>query len=496
MPASDNCLYYGDNLTIMKGMPSDSIDLIYLDPPFNSKRTYNLIYKNATGRPIPEQVEAFCDSWDMDAEKEEIVRNLPALLDQYGMGNMIGFWDAWISSLRQSQPKLLAYLVYMAIRLFEMRRILKPTGSLYLHCDPTASHYIKVILDSIFGHENFRNEIIWGYKTGGRSTKSFPKKHDTIFWYSKTKEYIFNYNDVSLQRDFSTMHESVFKDKDGRLYQRNIKNGKEYRYYLDKGVLPNDYWVDIQALNPSDKKERLGYPTQKPLKLLDRIIKASCPKGGIIFDPFCGCGTSIYAAQLNKRQWIGCDITILSVNLIRDVLFKRYGLLKGKNFQVNGIPNSIESAKVLSKHDPHQFQNWLIELAGGFCNKKKAHDKGVDGRLYFEADSKLKTMVLSVKGGATLTPAYIRELRGTLENEINCEMGGFLCLNEATKGMHAAASKAGLWTYKGVKYPKLQILTVGDLLGGKRFNTPSKIQTMDTERQGILPGIYSGSASN
>lgn len=261
-----------------------------------------MMYKAMTGYPVSESAEAFCDTWTLNAEKEDKLRNMEVLMKEYDIDDTyVVFWSTWIKALRNTQPALLAYLVYMVERLLHMKVILRPTGSIYLHCDPTASHYIKVMMDGIFGHQNFKNEIIWCYKTGGRSTKFFPKKHDIILWYSKSNQYTFNYNDVCIQRDFSTMHEPTFIDEEGKIYQRNIKNGKEYRYYQDQGVLPNDYWIDIQALNPSSK-ERLGYPTQKPIALLDRIIKASCPPDGVVFDPFCGCGTTIYSALKNQRK--------------------------------------------------------------------------------------------------------------------------------------------------------------------------------------------------
>jgi len=276
------------------------LTLFILIPPFNSNRSYNMMYKTMTGMPVPEQTEAFCDAWSLSSEDIDKLSKLKIILTSYDMDSeMISFWENWMLALKSTNPKLLSYLFYMMQRLFEMRRILKRTGSIYLHCDPTASHYIKVMMDGVFGYDNIRNQIIWCYKTGGRAKNHFPKKHDTILWYSKGNQYTFNYEDVSIQRDFSTMHEPTFKDQNGRVYQRNVKYGKEYRYYLDKGVLPNDYWTDIQAINPM-AKERIGYPTQKPIALLKRIISASCPDGGIFFDPFCGCGSSIYAAQKTK----------------------------------------------------------------------------------------------------------------------------------------------------------------------------------------------------
>ena len=285
-------MWTGDNLDIMRGMNSESLDLIYLDPPFNSKHNY--------AAPIGSEAAGaeFKDTWtlgDIDVawhgliadENPELYRVIDA-------------------SMTKSDR---AYLIYMAVRLMEMKRILKETGSIYLHCDPTMSHYLKLTMDAIFGRGNFRNEIVWCYKSGGRAKAHFPKKHDMILWYSiNYGEYVFNYDDISLPRDTSTMHEPVLTDENGRKYQRNHKNGKEYRYYLDKGVLPNDWWTDIQAENPASKA-RTGYPTQKPLALLERIIKASSSPGDMIMDPFCGCATACVAAEKLERQWAGIDIS-------------------------------------------------------------------------------------------------------------------------------------------------------------------------------------------
>ncbi|BBB57741.1 adenine specific DNA methylase Mod (plasmid) [Candidatus Megaera polyxenophila] len=480
-----NILYYGDNLYVMKQkLKKDSVDLIYLDPPFNSKRNYNMMYKAMTGYPVSESAEAFCDTWTLNAEKEDKLRNMEVLMKEYDIDDTyVVFWSTWIKALRNTQPALLAYLVYMVERLLHMKVILRPTGSIYLHCDPTASHYIKVMMDGIFGHQNFKNEIIWCYKTGGRSTKFFPKKHDIILWYSKSNQYTFNYNDVCIQRDFSTMHEPTFIDEEGKIYQRNIKNGKEYRYYQDQGVLPNDYWIDIQALNPSSK-ERLGYPTQKPIALLDRIIKASCPPDGVVFDPFCGCGTTIYSALKNQRKWIGCDIAMLPIILIKHQLTEKYRLVETEHFEIDGVPVSFEQAEVLMKYSPHQFQHWAIEQVKGLPTKQKSGDKGIDGRIYIDTTEGLKDMVISVKGGQNITPANIRELRGVLDREDKSVLAGFISLQEPTKGMREEAAQAGIWEYKGIKYDKIQLLTIQEILEDKKtFNTPTKVGIKGTTGQ-------------
>jgi DNA modification methylase len=552
-----NHLYYGDNLTIMREMPSNIVDLIYLDPPFNSDRTYNLIYRQLTGLPLPEQEEAFVDTWTLDAEKEEMVRNMPMVLRQYGCDEgLVRFWDAWIGALRNTDKRLLAYLVYMTYRLFEMRRILKPTGSIYLHCDATASHYIKIMMDSIFGAGNFRNEIIWKRQSAHSDAKSkFPVVTDSLLFYGNGKsakftpqygdhdpEYIdkfyrfddgdgrgrYRLGDMSAPKGggMSAINKTTGKpngwhiykgfeppmqgwryspetlarlDSEGRVHFPTHKDGTfdltkrlALKRYLEEqeGSIITNVWTDISPLGGSTKKsESLGYPTQKPIALLKRIIQASTEEEQIVFDPFCGCGTAIYAAHLTNRKWIGCDIAILSVRIVQDVLKTRYGLEEGRDYSMSGVPLTEEGARDLFMRDPRQFQHWVVEMAGGFANKKHSGDLGIDGRLYFETiegqRAVLKSMVISVKGGK-LTPAYVRELRGTLAREDGTEMAGFLSLESPTKGMVQEAASAGMYHYAGVDYPRLQLRTAADLLAGRMFDTPTRVGTLHTEKQGAL----------
>ena len=285
-----NQLYYGDCLTIMeKEMNSNSVDLIYLDPPFNSNRAYNAIYKDETGNPLPDAIEAFCDLWTLDEERDRAIRQMPKMMIQKGIDDTtVQFWKFWMAALRNTNPKLLAYLSYMVERLVQMKIILKPTGAIYLHCDPTYSHYIKIIMDGIFGQENFRNEIVWHCSKWSNATKTFQRNHDIIFFYSNSDVYLFN-------RQFQISDDKLKKLKIG--YQVNrpggvkqlivydqkkaankIKEGSYdtivYRDTQDSGVGRHDVWNDINILN-SQAKERLGYPTQKPVALMGRIIKAS-----------------------------------------------------------------------------------------------------------------------------------------------------------------------------------------------------------------------------
>lgn len=559
-----NHLYYGDNLTIMRDMPSNIVDLIYLDPPFNSDRTYNLIYRQLTGLPLPEQEEAFVDTWTMDPEKEEMVRNMPMVLRQYDCDEeLVKFWDAWIKALRTTNSRLLAYLVYMTYRMFEMRRILKPTGSIFLHCDSNASHYIKIMMDSIFGASNFRNEIIWKRQSAHSDAKSkFPVVSDTILFYVNGKsgkfspqygehdpQYVdkfyrhddndgrgrYRLGDMSAPKGggMAAINKTTGKpngwyiykgyeppaqgwryspetmarlDSEGRIYFPTHKDGTPdhtkrlaLKRYLDEqeGSIITNIWSDISPLGgmASQKGEALGYPTQKPIALLRRIIEATTEEDQVVFDPFCGCGTSIYAAHLTNRRWIGCDIAILSIRIVQDVLEKRYGLLEGRDYTVSGVPVTVEGANDLFSRDPRQFEHWSVELVGGFATKKHSGDRGIDGRIYFETineDGKpeLKSMVISVKGGK-LTPAFTRELIGTMDRDDNAAMAGLICLQEPTKGMLKDVADAGMFNYAGVSYPRLQIRTVEDLMAGRMFDTPTRVGSLHKERQGALP-LYGG----
>ncbi len=532
----DNHLYYGDNLTIMQRMPKHCVDLIYLDPPFNSKQNYNLIYRNVTGKPVPDQAEAFCDTWEMDAQKEEVAKSMPMLMREHGVEDYyVEFWRLWINALRHTQPHLLAYLIYMVQRLLHMKSILRPTGSIYLHCDPTASHYIKVMMDGIFGHDNFQNEIIWKRTSAHSSAKRYGPVHDVILFYTLGSQFTWN----PTYGEYDQQYVDAFythKDPDGRIWRRSDLTGAGIRHgetglpwrgidvtakgrhwayvpstlevmdkdgkihwprkeggmpmlkrYLDeqRGVPMQDVWTDIKPIH-NMAIERLGYPTQKPIALLDRIILSSTKKGQVVFDPFCGCGTTIYSAVKNERKWIGCDIAILSIKLIREILTgEDIRLVEDVHFDVDGIPVSVEQAEELFKRDPFQFEHWVVERVGGFPTKKTG-DKGIDGRMYFETNKGLRGMVLSVKGGK-LRPTDVRDLYGVMSGESDTEMAGFLSLQEPSKAMREAGAKAGQFVYNGVKYDRIQFLTVKDIVEDRReFHTPTKMTSRVSSRQASL----------
>ena len=355
-----------------------------------------------------------------------------------------------------------------------MRRILKSTGSIYLHCDPTASHYIKILMDAIFGHRNFRNEIIWGYRTGGVSKKHFPRKHDVILCYGVTKQTIHN-----------PLQERIYYDKPFF----TTKKDEEGRYYAD--VYLRDVWEDIPAvINVS--KERMGYATQKPLALLERIIKASSNPGDLILDPFCGCATTLEAAEKLDRRWIGIDIAIHAVKRVARVrLRERLGLVEGKDFTIEGVPHTVEGAKDLWRRDKYHFQKWAVEEIEGFVTTKRSADGGIDGRVYYAVPhaQELQSMVVEVKGGKNVGINVLRELKGVLDYD-SALMAGLIILEPlgATKARNFTKlmAEAGTLEIMGIEYPRMQLITVAEIMDGKRFHTPSV--SGKHELQPVLPG--------
>ena len=535
-----NTLFYGDNLEVMSTFfGKDAVDLIYLDPPFNSDETYNLMYRNMTGRPVPESVEAFTDTWSFDDAKRRIARAMPEMMREQGIAaEFAEFWQLWVRALEKANPRLLAYLIYMTQRLLQMWSMLRPTGSIYVHCDPTASHYIKVVMDAIFQHKNFRNEISWKRTGSHGGSRRWGPVHDTILFYTKGDKY--TWNNVYQSYDPSYIEKAYRnRDADGRRYQvvsltgagvRSGESGEAWRgvdpsavgrhwavpmkslqraypetdlsskgthekldlldeaglvywpkrgevprhkRYVDEnpGVLVQDVITDISALSATSA-ERLGYPTQKPSALLERIIRCSSNPGDVVFDPFCGCGTTIYAAERTGRKWYGCDIAILPIQKIREELrSKKYGLTEGVNFEVEGVPNSVESATELWKRDPFQFQHWFVELVKGYPMARKVADGGIDGKLYFSEKGPEGSVILEVKGGH-VGPAVIRALTGVVVRE-NAAMGALLTLKNPTPRMRVEADDAGTVEIDGRQYPRIQILSVEEYFEqDKRLNVP------------------------
>ena len=443
-------------------MTSESVDLVYLDPPFNSKRDYNNIYKDHTGRPLPDQVEAYTDTWVLDTERMRTIREMPKLLREHGIdGHNADFLAGFLSELVNVQSDMAAYLAYMTERLLWIKRIMKPTASIYLHCDPSASHYLKIVMDIVFGRKNYRNEVIWSYRTGGVSKRYWARKHDTILFYVRSAKYSHN-----------PLQERIYYEKP--FFTTKIDD--RGRHYAD--VYLRDVWTDIKPLiNVS--KERLDFKTQKPLALLDRIIRASSNPGDLVFDPFCGCATTIEAAQSLGRRWVGIDITIHAIRRVaRRRLQERLHLIEGKNYIIDGVPKSWEGAYMLWKQDPYQFQKWCVEQVEGFVNVKRTADDGIDGRIYFDMPGEkiFQSMALEVKGGQHVGIKDVRSLNSVLQFE-NIQMAGLITLWEPSdrqsKSFKHSMALAGDVEIEGRLYPRMQLLTVDEIVNGAKFNMPN-----------------------
>jgi len=469
-----NKLFYGDNLDILQRYIQDeSIDLIYLDPPFNSNATYNVLFGTRNGKDAAAQIKAFDDTWHWDQASAESFREVVELGGQVSRA-----MQAFRLLLKDSD--LLAYLSMMAPRLVELRRVLKPTGTIYLHCDPTASHYLKILMDAVFSARNFKNELVWCYSGGGVPKKDFARKHDIIFRYSKTNHYYFNvdairvdYSDEILSRPKSSYSEHSYSSNPGH---------KTVGWDLNpKGKHPDD-WFYLPIINPA-AKERLGYPTQKPEALLEKIVLSSSQERDVVLDPFCGCGTTVAVSQKFNREWIGIDITHLAVGLMKHRLLDSFG--DQVDYEVIGEPVSLEGANALAKQNPYQFQWWALGLVGARRNEqKKGADAGIDGRLYFHDDPKgdTKQVIISVKAGKPHL-SYMRDLRGVIDRE-QAEIGVLITMQDPTKPMRSEAASGGFYESPwGENYPKLQILTIEDLLKGEKIDMPPIRQVNQTYRQ-------------
>ena len=507
-----NQLYFGDNLHVLReSLADESVDLVYLDPPFNSKRDYNLLFKSPKGQQSEAQIEAFKDSWHWGEQAE---REFDELLHQANTdtAEMMQALRAFLG-----ENDMLAYLTMMANRLLEMHRVLKPTGSLYLHCDPTASHYLKIVLDGVFGKENFRSEISWKRSSAHNDAKQGRRQpgniRDVIFFYTMSSEWTWNWQytpyDESYIRDFykhideetgrryrlgdltaakpggdvsyefhgtlpyKGRYWAYSREKlekflaEGRLYFPKNGGTPSYKRYLDEmpGVPMQNDWGDIR---PVPSNEYLGYPTQKPLALLGRIIAASSNEGDVVLDPFCGCGTAVHAAQKLQRKWIGIDITHLAISLIEKRLKDAFG--PACKFEVYGTPGDLDAARDLAARDKYQFQWWAVSLveAQPFQGKKKGADTGIDGlKFFYDAVQKdpLK-IVVSVKGGG-LKADDVRALNHVRERE-KADIALLISLNEPTAGMKSDAASAGFYTGDaGKKYARVQLLTIEGLLSGQ-----------------------------
>ena len=469
MKEPKNILYYGDNLDVLRRHVADeSVDLIYLDPPFNSNSNYNILFAEQSGVKAASQIQAFSDTWRWD---QTAAKAYQEVVEAGGKPSQA------MQAFRQflGDSNMLAYLSMMGPRLMELRRVLKPTGSIYLHCDPTASHYLKMLMDAVFGPENFRNEIVWCYTSPGRNTKKFKPCHDILLYYT-------NGEHPTWTNPQQPLAEATLKVK------RLKFKGQEKEWIRSRDTKDMVDWWEI--IFHTGSSERLGYPTQKPEKLLERIIKASSNEGDVVLDPFCGCGTAIAVAQKINRRWIGIDITHLAINLIKTRLQNAF--CDEAQYKVVGEPVSTEDAQALADDDPYQFQWWslgLVSARPANGKGKKGADGGIDGRLYFHDDTKegkTKQIIFSVKAG-NVTVSQIRDL-GHVVNREKAQIGVMISMNVPTKPMKSEAAGAGFYNSpQGTKHPKLQILTIAELLAGKLVDKPPN---QDVRAFKKAPGMF------
>ncbi len=518
-----NRLYYGDNLEVLRKLPSASVDMVYLDPPFNSARNYNVIFSRhgESEHGAGAQIQAFEDTWVWTHVTSE-------QYDEYVGGGLPMRVAEALSAFRTlvGENDALAYLVNMAPRLVELHRVLRDTGSLWLHCDPTMSHYLKILLDAIFDPRTFRNELVWQRTTAkGYQTRKLAANHDVILVYGKTDTPTWNsdeaftpYDEDNL--DAKTLSKYSHFDDDGRRYELKDLTGpndprpnltyevmgvtRRWRWskermeqaiadgivvqtkpgavprqkvYLDaqRGKPFDDVWTDIPPLN-SQAAERLGYPTQKPLALLERILRLATNPGDVVLDPFCGCGTTVDAAQKLGRAWVGIDITYIAIDLIVKRLKHTFGNDVLNSVDISGIPRDAGGAQALFDRNPFDFERWAVSQIDAQPNEKQVGDRGIDGVARFTLDGSVKNLgriMVSVKGGKQLNPSMVRDLEGTVTAQ-KAEMGVLIVQHEPTRGMLDVVNHAGTFTHpsNGQKYPKLQIITTSALLAGKRPAMP------------------------
>ncbi len=534
MSLTNRTLYFGDNLDVLQEkFPGDEgyFDLIYLDPPFNSNRNYNVIFKEGIV-DSEAQIQAFEDSWHWTRDAEKTLDHLIKNTSQ-DISNLMIALEKTVG-----RNDVLAYLVIMTVRLIELHRVLKPTGSLYLHCDPTASHYLKIILDAIFGKENFRNEIIWKKTNSPKAqSRALGKQHDIVFFYTKSDDFAFSKVYRPLEED--SLKPYSYKDSKGKFRlieivaagMQNYEGRKKFEFkgikapwlytkdklekmwnegllhrtstgsikkkqYLEdiEGLPVSDIWVDsgVKPLQGSSK-ESLGYPTQKPETLLERVIKISTCEGDWVLDPFCGCGTTVAAAERLKRNWVGIDITTLSINLIKHRLIDHFPSLR-KQITVDGIPGDLAGAEALFKKDPWEFEYWACDLVnarparGKSKDKMKGADKGIDGVITVQDVDKgnkleYRQILVQVKGGG-VKRNDIATLKGDVDRE-NALGGILVTLEEPTRPMVEEAVKAGFYktNFAQKEFPKIQIITIKELLDGKKLDLPVTLNNYHKEAE-------------
>lgn len=512
-------LYYGDNLEVLREhIANESVQLVYLDPPFKSQQDYNLLFRSTTGAPSEAQLRAFTDTWRWGREAEEAYNQI--LTDPHIPARVSTLVSALFQFLGRSE--MMAYLLMMAPRLVELHRVLKPTGSLYLHCDPSASHYLKILLDAVFDPTNMINEIVWKRsQPKGHTVRRFSRCHDTILSYAKSPEYLFNAITTKHDPKYLKKFYRYKEEGSGRIYrlspllnpnknrpnltyefppgsgivrvwrwtkERMMKAWEEgrivippqgkvpsYKRYLDEmpGTGVTDLWTDIEHLHGSHK-EKLGYPTQKPVALLRRIIEASSQEGDVVLDPFCGCGTALVAAEQLGRSWIGIDITYLAVDVMIRRLKDHFPTIE---FEVIGDPKDVEGARALAEKDRFQFQSWvLLKLLSAQPTVERRSDRGIDGYInLIEGKDKYIRGIVQVKSGR-VGVRDVRDLRGALERE-GMPFAILATLEDPSPAMIEEANAAGTYGHPGStkRIPRIQIITVGELLQGKRPLYPNPL---------------------
>lgn len=519
MPDWKNKLYFGDNLDILRDhVEAESVDLVYLDPPFNSNASYNVLFQEKSGEQSAAQITAFEDSWHWGYESESAYQDV-VTGDHRKLADLLQALRGFLG-----QNDMMAYLVMMAQRLVELHRVLKPTGSIYLHCDPTASHYLKLVMDAVFGTVNYRNEITWRRTNVHSDSRNWSAVADTLLYYVRDVRASFTWNPIYYEHSADYVASKYKPDADGRLYrldnmtspnprpnmmyqwkgfpspamgwryeratmERLDREGRiwypedkskrpQLKRFLDemRGTLATSIWTDINPIN-SQARERLGYPTQKPEALLERILQASSNDGDLVLDPFCGCGTTIVVAERLKRRWIGVDITHLAIALMRRRLEDTFKTDLAP-FEVLGQPADLASARALAVQNRHQFEWWAVDMVDAHPaqDKRKGADSGIDGVMRFFDDNsgQAKLVVAQVKSGG-VNASQIRDLKGVLDRE-KAAIGVFITLEEPTGPMVQEAVAAGFYVpelYPDRKYPKIQILTVEDLLAGRRPSYPT-----------------------
>ncbi|MEI6798767.1 MAG: DNA methyltransferase [Pseudomonadota bacterium] len=543
-----NHLFYGDNLQVLRDSIKDAcIDLIYLDPPFNSNASYNILFKGPAGGNSAAQIEAFDDTWHWNDSAET------AFGDVMRGGNAAA--STMLRAMRSflGDNDMMAYLAMMAVRLIELHRVLKPTGSLYLHCDPTASHYLKILLDAVFGAENFRNEVIWKRTSAHSAAKRWGDVHDTLLFYAKSQNSIWNpvfteydadylkrykstikgerpwadydmtgpgtragfsgmawrgYNPtakglhwkanneavveilgVEAAKSLNTIEKLEILEQNGRIHWPKNGGFPRFKRYVGAGRPIQDVIEDIPPLN-SQAQERLGYPTQKPVALLERILSASSNPDDVVLDPFCGCGTTVHAAQKLGRQWVGIDVTHLAIGLIEKRLREAFPDVQ---FATHGVPQDIEGARDLARRGQyHEFEKWALSLIAAQPGNmgKKGADKGIDGNLFYGPKSEGRAIV-SVKAGENVNVAMIRDLRGVIERE-GAGVGVFLTLTPPSRPMITEAAGAGLCQIAGfASVPRIQIVTVEDAmrLRDRAIRLPSRTAAFKQSARDEVAGL-------